>query len=302
MSNDPKKYKQLLDPVFISRLNSLELISKKVVEGFMVGLHKSPYHGFSAEYSEHRPYQKGDSISDIDWKAYARTDKHFIKKYEEDTNLICHIVLDVSSSMNFMGSGAITKLEYGKILAASLLHLMINQQDSTGLVLFSDVIKKYFSPKATKTYRGHLIKSLQEIDAQGETNTAECLNIIAEKIKKRGLVIVISDLLDSVESVVSAIKHLHFKKNEVIVFQILDPDEINLTYDSDMLFVDKETGEELRTNPSQIRKSYQEEFKKFLAKIKKESRNVGVEYNLIQTTHSLENALLEYFKKRAKMH
>lgn len=295
------RYKQLLDPVFVTKLNSLELISKKVVEGFMVGLHKSPYHGFSVEYSEHRPYQKGDAIKDIDWKVYARSDKYFIKQYEEETNLICHIVLDISKSMDYKNDSDITKLEYGKILAASLTHLMLNQQDATGLVLFSDKIKNYLTPKSTRTYRNVILKTLSEIVPEGETNTAASLNMVAEKIKKRGLVIVISDLLDSVESVISAIKHLHFKNNEVLVFQILDPSEVNLSFDSDSVFIDKESGEELRTQPLQIRKAYQTALKEFLTKIRKDSRNAGVEYNMIETTTSLDKALIEYFKKRAKM-
>lgn len=301
MSFKSQRYKQLLDPVLVSKLNSLELISQKVVEGFMVGLHKSPYHGFSAEFSEYRAYQKGDSLKDIDWKVYARSDKYFIKQYEEETNLTCHILLDVSKSMDYKLSAEITKLEYGKILAASLAHMMLNQQDATGLVLFAEKIKSYLTPKSAKTYRNQILKQLSDVKAEGETNTAECLNKVAEKIKKRGLVIVISDLLDSPESVISAVKHLHYKKNEVIIFQILDPGEIDFNYTSDSLFIDKETGEELRTQPYQIKNAYQKAFKEFLAVIRKGSRNLGVEYNLISTTSPLDRALMEYFRKRVKM-
>lgn len=301
MTNNSVEYKKLLDPVYLSKLNSLELISKKVVEGYMIGLHKSPYHGFSAEFSEFRPYQSGDSIQNIDWKIFARSDKYFIKRFEEETNLISHILLDVSKSMEFQSGSNISKLHYGKMLAASLAHLMLNQKDATGLVLFSDKINEIIAPKSVKTHKNVILKKLTEISSTGETNTAHCLNLVAEKLKKRGLVILISDLMDSIDSVLSAIKHLHFKKNEVIVFQLLDPVELNFSFSSDTIFIDKETGEEISTQPQQIQKGYQEAINTFVNRIQTECRAMGVEYNLLQTDSSLDKALLEYFKKRQKL-
>ena len=292
----------LLDPSLLSRLNSLELISRKVVEGFMVGIHKSPYHGFSAEFSEYRPYQKGDSIKDIDWKVFGRSDKYIVKKYEEETNLICHVLLDSSLSMDYKHTGTITKLQYAKILAASLIQLLLTQRDSAGLVTFSDKITSYFTPKSTLTYRKELYKGLQDTIAGGETNTAFCINQVAEKIKKRGLVVIISDFLDSLEGIVSAIKHLHYKKNEVLVFQVLDPSELDFNFGSEAIFLDKETNEELTTQPSQLQKEYQRKVQEFLNSLKQQITALGLEYNLIKTTDTLDLALLEYFKKRAKLH
>jgi len=301
VSENSVEYKKLLDPVYLSKLNSLELISKKVVEGFMVGLHKSPYHGFSAEFSEFRPYQSGDSIQNIDWKIFARSDKYFIKRFEEETNLISHILLDVSKSMEFQSGANVSKLHYGKMLAASLTHLMLNQKDATGLVLFSDKINEFIAPRAIKTHKNVILKKLTEISSSGETETAYCLNLVAEKLKKRGLVIIISDLMDSVDSVLSAIKHIHFKKNEVIVFQLLDPVEVDFSFSSDTIFVDKETGEEITTQPQQIQKGYQEAVRQFINQIQTECRSIGVEYNLLLTNEFLDKALLEYFKKRQKL-
>ncbi len=297
--NDFKKY---LDPVFISKLNSLELKAKTVVEGFMVGLHKSPYHGFSAEFSQHRSYMQGDPIKNIDWKLYAKTDRYFIKQFEEETNLTAHIVLDVSKSMDFKHSGLITKSEYANTLAASLIYLLNKQRDAVGLVLYSDKIENYIVPKSVKTYLNLLLKTITDQKLSGKTNTSICLNSVAEKIKKRGLVIIISDLFDSPESVISALKHFHYKKNEVIVFQIIDKTEKDFNYGRDAIFVDMETGEEITTQSSQIQKSYQTAFSEYNNLLKTECAKYGIDYNLIDTNEPYDKALLNLFNKRKRLH
>lgn len=297
--NDFKKY---LDPVFISKLNSLELKAKTVVEGFMVGLHKSPYHGFSAEFSQHRSYMQGDPIKNIDWKLFAKTDKYFIKQFEEETNLAAHIVLDVSKSMSFKHSGSVTKSEYANTLAASLIYLLNKQRDAVGLVLYSDKIENYIVPKSIKTYLTLLLKTISEQELSGKTNTAICLNSIAEKIKKRGLVIIISDLFDSPESVISALKHFYYKKNEVIVFQIIDKTEKEFNFGRDAVFVDIETGEEIITQSAQIQKSYQTAFSEYSNLLKTECAKYGIDYNLIDTNEPYDKALLKLFNKRKRLH
>ena len=296
--NDYRKY---LEPEVISKLKTLDLKARFIVEGFMVGLHKSPYHGFSAEFSEHRPYMQGDAIKNIDWKVFAKRDKYFIKQFEEETNLISHIFLDVSKSMNYKSSGSVTKLEYAITLAASLLYIIINQQDAAGLVVYSDVIQNYLPPKSNKIYMKKLFTELANVKPSGATNTSECLKSVLDKIKKRGLVIIISDFFDDPESVISAIKKFHYKKNEVIVFQIVDPAEKDFSFERDAVFKDLETGEEMTTLPYQIQKSYIEAFNEFTNKIKKECRSFGVEYNLISTADPFDKALFSYFTKRMRL-
>ena len=301
MGKSAQDYRKYLDPAVVSKITSLELIAKLVVEGFMVGLHKSPFHGFSVEFSEHRSYMQGDPIRNIDWKVYAKTEKYFIKQYEEETNLISHVAVDVSKSMDFKNSGEITKLEYAYILAASLIYLMISQQDSVGLALYSDEIVNYIRPRSNRIQLKTLLTAINNVDAADVTRTAHCLNSVAEKIKRRGLVIIISDFFDDINSVISAIKHFHFKKNEVIVFQILDPIELNFAFGNDAVFIDKETREEITTQPFQIQKAYQLELQKFISKIRNECRSYGIDYNLIDTSVPFDKALFSYFKKRSRL-
>jgi uncharacterized protein (DUF58 family) len=297
-SKDITKY---LDPAVISKLSTLELKARSVVEGFMVGLHRSPLHGFSVEFSEHRPYMQGDELKNIDWKVYAKSEKYVVKQYEEETNLLCHIFLDASKSMNFKHSGKVTKLEYAITLAASLAYLMINQQDAVGLAVYSDKIHDYLPPKANKIYLKNLLIALNKVKAEGSTSTSACLDSVAQKIKKRGLAIIISDLFDDPDSILNAVKHFHFKQNEVIIFQILDPAERNFGFDRDAIFVDMETQEQMTTQPHQIQKAYRDAMSEYLKKIKNGCLNYEIEYNLIDTSEPFDKALINYFMKRSKM-
>ncbi len=295
-------YKSFLEPSIISKLNSLEIKAKLVVEGFMVGMHKSPYHGFSVEFSQHRPYIQGDSLKDVDWKVYGKTEKFYIKQFEEETNLKCHILVDISKSMSFSSDKNVNKLEYAKTLAAALSYLMVKQQDAVGLALYSDSIHNYFPPKASRVYYQRIIKNLSQVKPQQKTNTANCLNEIAEKIKKRGLVIIISDFFDDINSILTSLKHFRYKNNEVIVFQLLDPIEKNFTFSKDSIFRDLETEEEITTQPHQIQKAYLEAMEVFTNKIKSECLNSKIEYNLITTDTSFDKALFSYIQKRSKLH
>jgi len=301
VSDSNNKLINRLDPTLISKLNSLELKAKTVVEGFKVGLHRSPYHGFSVEFSEHKVYMQGDPIKNIDWKVFGKSDKLFIKQFEEETNLTCHILLDISASMNYQSIGIISKLDYGKILAASLSYLMVSQQDSVGLSLYSNKIENYFPPRSNKIYLQKLLQGLENVSPANKTETAQCLNLIAEKVKKRGLVVIISDFFDNVDSIITALKHFKYKKNEVIVFQILDPIEKSFAFDRDTIFVDIETRDELSTQPHQIRKAYQSAMNEFLEKLKSECLNNKIEYNQIDTKTPFDKALFAYFKKRTRL-
>jgi uncharacterized protein (DUF58 family) len=302
MENQAKEFKNYLDPSFISKLNSLELKARLVVEGFMVGLHKSPYHGFSVEFSEHRAYMQGDNLKDVDWKVFGKTEKYFIKQYEEETNLRSYIFLDTSNSMAFSSENNISKLDYSLTLAAALSYMMIHQQDAVGLTLYSDKINKFLPPKSSRAYLQEILKSLANAQPSEKTNTAQSLNETAEKIKGRGLVIIISDFFDELSSVLNAIRHFRYKKNEVIVFQVLDPIERSFSFGRDAIFKDMETADELTTQPYQIQKSYREAMEEFTSKIKAECLNTNIDYNLIDTSEPYDKALLRYVQKRSKLY
>lgn len=294
-------YRKYLNPVVASRLASLELRTKFIVEGFMLGLHRSPFHGFSIEFSQHRPYMQGDAIKDIDWKVYGKTGKFYVKQYEEETNLRCHILLDSSGSMAFKHSTGISKFDYAAMLAASLSYLSMHQKDAVGLALYADEIKKFLPPRATSIYLNEILKAITEAKVDEKTQTARCLASIAEKINKRGLVIIISDFLDDTTSLLGALKRFRFQKNEVIVFQVLDPVEMSFAFGRDALFVDLETKEELLTQPHQIQKAYQDAFRGFMQNIKNECLQNGIEYNLLVTTDPFDKALFAYLQKRSKL-
>jgi uncharacterized protein (DUF58 family) len=302
MSNETPDYRKYLDPSVITRLNSLELKARFIVEGFMVGLHRSPFHGFSVEFSEHRPYMQGDNLRDVDWKVYGKTERYVIKQYEEETNLKSYILLDTSKSMAYASEGNVTKLEYASTLVAALSYMMIKQQDAVGLSLYSEKINKHLPPKATRSYLQEILKNIASVTASDKTNTSSSLNEIAEKIKRRGLVIVVSDFFDNIDSVLSALKHFRYNKNEVIVFQVLDPLERSFSFGNDAVFKDMETLEEITTQPYQVQKVYREAMNQFIDKLKTECLNAGIDYNLIETSTPFDKALYAYIQKRRKLY
>jgi uncharacterized protein (DUF58 family) len=295
-------YRKFLNPEIISKLNSLELRARLVVEGFIVGMHRSPYHGFSVEFTEHRPYMQGDSPKDIDWKVFGKTEKFFIKQYEEETNLRSYILLDTSKSMNYGSEGNVRKIDYASTLVAALSYLMVEQQDAVGLALYAEKIKKILPPKSTKTYLLEIYKQLSSITPSDKTQTALALNSIAEKINRRGLVIVVSDFFDDITSVLKSLKHFRYKNNEVIVFQILDPLERSFAFGKDAIFKDSETLDEITTQPYQIQKAYKEAVNQFIQTIKRECLNSNIEYNLLETSTPFDKALFSYIQKRSKLH
>ena len=295
-------FRSYLNPAVISKLNSLELKARLVVEGFMVGLHRSPYHGFSVEFTQHRPYMQGDSLKDIDWKAYGKTEKYYVKQYEEETNLKSYILLDTSKSMGYASEGNITKLEYASTLVAALSYLMVKQQDAAGLALYAEKINKFFPPKVSRPYLREMLKNLAAAKPSDKTNTASSLNSVADKIKRRGLVIIFSDFFDDINTTLSALKHFRYKKNEVIVFQILDPLERSFAFGKDAIFKDLETAEEITTQPYQIQKVYKEAMVDFISRIKTECYNSNIEYNLLETTTPFDKALYSYIQKRKMLY
>ncbi len=279
----------------------MELRARLVVEGFITGLHQSPYHGFSVEFAEHRQYMPGDEIRRIDWKLYGKTDRYFVKEFEEETNLKSYLILDTSQSMGFASAGNLTKFAYASYLAAALSYLMIKQQDAVGLTLFDERITSFLPPHATRTYLRQILLSLQRATTGGKTGTASSLHQVAERIKRRGLVIVISDLLDEPRDVMTTLKHFRHRKHEVIVLHVLDPLERSFAFGNDAAFRDLETGERLTTQPWHIQRAYREAIAAFVDHYKRECREHGVDYVLLDTATPFDVALTEYLNKRRRI-
>ncbi len=299
MADDPLQY---LQPQVISRLANMELRARLVVEGFITGLHRSPYHGFSVEFAEHRQYLPGDEIRHIDWKIYGRTDRFYVKRFEEETNLKAYLLLDTSASMGFSSPGRMTKLDYAASVAASLAYMMIEQRDAVGLATFADGVRQYWPPHSTRGYLRSLLGGLQGSAPSGTTGAGKALHQLTERIKRRGLVIVLSDLLDTPEDVITALRHFRHQKNEVIVMQILDPLERSFAFGEDAVFQDIETGEKMHTQPRQIQRAYREAVGEFVGRYRSVCREHGIDYVLMDTTTTFDVALLEYLGKRARMY
>jgi len=245
---------------------------------------------------------QGDNLKDIDWRAFGKTEKFFIKQYEEETNLRSYILVDTSKSMSYSSDKNVNKLEYALTLVAALSYLMIHQQDAVGLTLYSERINKYLPPKSSRAYLQEILKNLVIAEPSQKTNTVQCLCEIAEKIKRRGLVIIVSDFFDDIDSIINALRHFRYKKNEVIVFQVLDPVERSFSFGKDAVFRDLETEEEMTTQPYQIQKAYKEAMIEFTGKIKTECLNSNIDYYLLDTSYPYDKALLKYIQKREKLY
>jgi uncharacterized protein (DUF58 family) len=290
----------ILTPDIISRLNNLSLKARFVVEGFIVGLHKSPYHGFSVEFSEHRAYGAGDEIRHVDWKLWGKTDRFFIKQFEEETNLKSYLLVDQSLSMTYKSKNT-TKLEYAQILAASLGYLMLKQQDAVGLTLFDDRIRVNIPARSKRSHLNIILSKMQNIIAGPETTIAPVLHKTAEAIKKRGLIILISDLFDDPDKVLSGLQHFRYKGHEVIVFHVLDPQELTLDFTQRTRFRDMESGEEIVTDPWHIQSDYQKSMEQFCDYIKSNCRQKNIDYVQLSTDLPLDMALSEYLIKRKRI-
>jgi len=291
---------KFLDPKLIARLDNMSLKASLVVEGFIVGLHKSPYHGFSVEFSEHRSYTIGDEIRHIDWKLWGKTDKYFIKQFEEETNLKSYILLDQSKSMDYK-SEQVSKLEYGQILSASLAYLMLKQQDAVSLTLFDNAIKSHIPPRSKNSHLNLLLSKLENVKAESKTKISKILHETADTINKRGLIILISDLFDDPEDVISGLKHFRYKGHEVIVFHILDVQEIELDFSENICFEDMETGERIITDPRHIREEYKSAINDLCIYYKNKCRERKIDYVPIHTNQKLDIALSEYIIKRKRI-
>ena len=293
-------YRKYLKPEVVSRLSRLDLVARLVVEGFITGLHRSPYHGFSVEFSEYRPYMPGDPLRHIDWKVWGRTDRYYVKQFEEETNLRTYLLLDGSGSMGYT-SGMLTKLRYATYLAAALSYLMLIQRDAVGLVTFDEKVQSYHPPRSVFSYLHILLKAMDALKSEGETRVSNTFHDLAERIKRRGLIIVLSDLFDDPEEVLTSLKHFRHRKHEVIVFHILDPMERTFAFDRDAQFIDMETGEKIQTQPWHIRSQYRESVDQFLDHYKRECRQHRIDYVPVDTSQPFDMALFNYLVMRKKI-
>src|SRR5262245_1482351 len=291
---------RFLDPAVIARLGSMELKARTVVEGFLSGLHRSPYKGFSVEFAEYRQYLPGDDLSTLDWKVYARSDRHYVKKFEEETNLDCHLLLDVSASMGYRGGAAMSKVEYGSVLAASLAYLMSRQRDATGLIQFDDRISARLPASARPGHLHSILPSIDRISTGAKSNVGRPLHQLADALSKRSLAVLISDLLDDPDEVVGGLKHLRFRGTDVIVFQVLDPHEIRFPFRGAARFTDLESADEVTADPSRVRDAYLRAMDGLRARYEKDLRSQGIDFLTLDTSKPLDFALLAYLDARAR--
>jgi uncharacterized protein (DUF58 family) len=289
-----------LQPEVISSVKNLELVARLVVEGYLTGRHRSPFHGFSVEFSQHRPYMPGDNLRFVDWKVYGRTDRYYIKQFEEETNLRCHILLDVSKSMQY-SSEKITKAQYASYLTAGLTYLMLQQRDSTGLVLFDDEVKKIIPNRSVFSHLNVILQTVDKAEYGNDTNISNALHNVAEQIRKRGLIILISDLLDDPKSILNGLKHFRHNKHEILFFHIIDPKEFEFDFSGDVLFEDLENSNRIKTQPLYIREMYRKKFSEYLDYLKVNFSNNRIDYQQLYTSTLYDKALTEYLLKRKRM-
>ncbi len=291
-----------LDPQYISQISGLDLRAKLVVEGFMAGLHKSPYHGFSVEFAEHRQYMPGDEIKHVDWKVYGKTNRFYVKQFEEETNLKCYLLMDCSASMGY-ASGGISKFDYATYLAAALAYLMIRRQrDAVGLVTFDEKIRSLMPARSVSSYLPEILLTLEKTRPGAGTRIADTLDTIAERIKRRALVLIFSDFFDeNLDAVVQGLKHFRHRKHEVVLFHMIDAQEINFDFTEDSLFIDVESGDKLRTQPVHIKRSYQQLFQEFINTLKQTCRDHNIDYVPMPTDKPFDFALMNYLQKRGRI-
>jgi uncharacterized protein (DUF58 family) len=289
--------RQFLDPAVVARLGTLELRARTIVEGFLTGLHRSPFKGFSVEFAEYRQYMPGDDLSTIDWKVYARSDRHYVKKFEEETNLDCHVMIDVSGSMGY-GSRGLTKFDYAQCLAASLAYLMNRQRDAVGLTAFDETIVGMLPASARPGHLRAALITLERLALGQQTNVSKPMHQLAASLSKRGMVVLISDLLDEPERVINGLKHLQYRGTDVVVFQVLDPHELEFPFERATRFEDMETEAEIMAVPAVVRAHYVEAMNALIDRYKRELGGAGIDYHLLTTARPLELALMEYLSTR----
>lgn len=291
---------RFLAPEVLASINSLELLARTVVEGFISGLHRSPFTGFSTEFAEYRQYLPGDDLRYLDWKLLGRTDRYYIKKYRADTNSQCHIIMDASASMRY-STGPVSKLQYAQFLGSSLAYLINRQQDAVGLIAFDEAVRTHVPAHARTGHMRTIFGRMEQLEPGNETKLSSVLHEVAERITRRGIIVVLSDLYDDAEAVISALQHLRFKGNDVIVFQILDKNELDFDFTDPVLLEDAETEEQLHVLPDVLADGYRQTINAHVTRLKDGCAANKIDYELLTTDKPLDFALFSFLAKRARM-
>jgi uncharacterized protein (DUF58 family) len=285
----------------IANLGSLELRARLVVEGFIAGLHRSPFHGFSAEFSEHRQYRPGDDLKYLDWKIYGRSNRFYIKQFQDETNLRCLICVDSSASMRYASEGNISKYDYAVLLAASLSYLVLQQRDAAGIALYNEHVHTYLPPRSKKSYISELLRVLNQTTPSNATGTAKAIHHIAEQFPRRGLVVLLSDFFDTPNDIRLALQHLRHEHHDILALQIVDPKELTFDFGDARVFRDMETNQEITTQPLQIAKAYSKAMQQFCSELEQICFQHNVQYARMATSTPFDFALREYITKRNRI-
>jgi uncharacterized protein (DUF58 family) len=287
------------DPTRLAKLGNLQLLARAVVEGYISGLHRSPFKGFSAEFAEYREYLPGDDLKRFDWKVFARSDRQYIREYEEETNMTVTLLLDASGSMAYRSDG-ISKLAYGCYLAAALTYLMVQQRDQVGLVIFDEALRERIPPRSSPAHMKYILDRLEQVAPKGRTGLAQCLHPIAGGLKRRGLVVMISDLMDETDSVMNLFQHFRHERHELIVFHVLDDAEIEFPFQGLIEFRDLETRGKMQLRAEVVREAYRQKFHEFIERYRGECTRAKIDYQLVNTKTPFERMLAAYLRKREK--
>ncbi|MBM3494535.1 MAG: DUF58 domain-containing protein [Armatimonadetes bacterium] len=289
----------LADPRTLARIASLEMRARVVVEGVISGLHKSPHHGYSVEFAQHRNYTPGDEIRHIDWRVYGRSDRYHVKQFEEETNLRAHIALDTSSSMLY-ASDALSKLAYASVVGAALTFLLLKQRDSVGLTMFSDGVTAYLPPAGTPAHAREMMGRLERAETLPRTDISRTLHDLAERVQRRSLIVILSDLLDDAQKVVRGLQHFRHRRHEVVVFHVMDPTEVTFPFRDQAVFEGLEGEGTLQVDPRALRAEYRRAVDQHIATIRRGCRDLRMDYTLMETNQPVDEALARYLSGRMR--
>jgi uncharacterized protein (DUF58 family) len=303
MSEESTEYRKYLDPRTLARVSALDLRARLIVEGLTAGMHRSPYQGISVEFAQHRPYVQGDDLRYLDWKVFGRSDKFYLKQYIEETNLHLILIVDASESMGYgtvtNGKETWTKYDHATAIAASMAYMAIQQQDSVGLAIFDQVLSRYFKPSNSPAQWKLVVNELQQVPRHSKTNTGKILDSLAEKLHQRSVIVVLSDFFDDLESIKTGLRHLRYKKHELMLFQILDPAEIEFPFEDVTMFDGMEEAGKLLTEPRSLRDSYLEQLSEFTTGLKKLCRGMNIDFVRMNSGESLDVSLSTFLANRA---
>lgn len=288
-----------LDPRTLASIEGLGLQARLVVEGYVSGMHRSPYHGFSVEFAEHREYVPGDDIKHVDWKVWSKTDKYYLKQYEEETNLLLYLLLDTSESMSYASEGNVSKLKYAQFIASSLAYLVLQQQDSVGLATFDEKVQRFLRPSGQPAHLKEIIQVMDATPSRQKSDMGLVFHDLAERFRKRGIVVVLSDLFDNPARIIAGLKHLRHRRHEVILFQVFDPAELEFPFRQSTLFKGMEELGDVLTEPIALRRAYQDEINSFREELRRGSQAINIDYVPLRTDQRLDQALSAYLALRS---